>query len=414
MTAIHASAATSSPIAPPTSVPDESSVPRRSDRSARSVSTTSVTMPSTNVAMIAAPVRKRRRARCPAPGTTVDSSVVNRAGPSVEKRRAWVRPAASSRSSSVGWARGSGRAGAGRGVPRRRPARARPRRRASCAAFPAAGRDARGGGPSGERVRSAGRRRRGGRAVAPGGDAVFRSRVAVRRVRLARVAPPGLRAARRWRGWPAGHRDSWERSPSRPIRRAWPPWPPLPIPCPAEPEAVHRLSGFPPGGVSRRGGCGGSGARGGWVAGFGGPCSSTLVTPWSSSRRYLRSDDAARRETAAPQRLPGRAAAALHDEAGSSLLRVIVGADGYPYGRVRPGVGAVSTCTDGAGHRACCPCTRGEPPARRPAIVISRKRARGRSPPHNAGCARTSCDDRREPVWPHFSSRRCAGSRCPS
>jgi APA family basic amino acid/polyamine antiporter len=30
---------------------------------------------------------------------------------------------------------------------------------------------------------------------------------------------------------------------------------------------------------------------------------------------------------------------------------VIVGADGYPYGRVRPGVGALSTCTDGAGPR---------------------------------------------------------------
>jgi hypothetical protein len=30
---------------------------------------------------------------------------------------------------------------------------------------------------------------------------------------------------------------------------------------------------------------------------------------------------------------------------------VIVAADGYPYGRVRPGVGAVFTCTDGTGHR---------------------------------------------------------------
>ena len=73
MTAIQASAATSRPIAPPTRVRDESRVPIRSDRSARSVSTSSVRRPSTKAAMIAAPVRYRRRARWPAPGTSVDS-----------------------------------------------------------------------------------------------------------------------------------------------------------------------------------------------------------------------------------------------------------------------------------------------------------------------------------------------------
>jgi hypothetical protein len=51
--------------------------------------------------------------------------------------------------------------------------------------------------------------------------------------------------------------------------------------------------------------------------------------------------------------LPGRAAA-LHDEAGSSLLRVIAAADGHPLGRALASVTVDVTSTDGAAAAASC------------------------------------------------------------
>ena len=111
--------------------------------------------------------------------------------------------------------------------------------------------------------------------------------------------------------------------------------------CVGLPAGGCALPGGAPGGAFRCGGWGARGWRSDGVAGVGVPCSSTLVTPWSSSRRYLRirRRSSGRGEVAETLRRSGcrgRAAAALHDEAGSSVLRVIAGSDGHPHGRVHP------------------------------------------------------------------------------
>ena len=342
--------------------------------------------------MIAAPVRNRRRARCPAPGTSVASAVVSSAGPRVENRRTSVRPAASSRSSS-GWARGSGPVAAApvaAASPRDR-GRARRRRPASCAGRRRAGRSG--------RVRWAGRRAPGGCVAAASEQAGGRRDRAGRGAAGAgrRRGPAGAEPPAGLGGLPpapeelpgrgsvdagAGHlgrpgatrstathgRRGTARTRGRHRRRGTPAA--LGSPRRRKEERVHL-----PGGASAA-----AGAADGEDAGPALPSGPVLVhaghplvlletIPTDATAHSARGPAGTLRRSGCR----GRAAAALHDEAGSSVLRCDRRARWLPPGRAhpmsrppppgacRPGARAQLPSVSGAIRRATAVAVRSDP-----------------------------------------------------